>query len=92
MDMVVRKQHPMPEMAAFVAELRAVFGDSIDDAVRRGRAGEPTFYAAENGRTVGTRPMEHCNKWVADDSVQNRHYCAGCDGSCIGSGTRCSLR
>jgi hypothetical protein len=39
----------MPEMAAFVAELRAAFGDSVDEAVSRGKNGEPTFYARENG-------------------------------------------
>lgn len=55
MDMPVRK-HPMPEIAAFVAELRHAFGDAtIEEAVARGRAGEPTFFASENDRTVGTK-------------------------------------
>ncbi|REE17745.1 hypothetical protein B0G71_0710 [Paraburkholderia sp. BL27I4N3] len=50
MDMSVRK-HPMPEIAAFVAELRCAFGDAtMDEAVARGRAGEPTFFASENGQ------------------------------------------
>jgi hypothetical protein len=37
MDARVRKDgHPMPEVAAFMAKLRAAFGDKlIDDAVRR---------------------------------------------------------
>jgi hypothetical protein len=42
MDMRVRKPvgHPMPEIAAFVAELKAVFGEpGIDEAIRRGKAG-----------------------------------------------------
>jgi hypothetical protein len=34
----------MPEMAEFVAELKAAFGEEvIGDAVRRGKAGEPAF-------------------------------------------------
>jgi hypothetical protein len=45
----------MPEMAAFVAALKSAFGDQeIDEASRRSKAGEPTFYARENGRSVGT--------------------------------------
>jgi hypothetical protein len=92
MDMPVRK-HPMPEIAAFVTELRAAFGDAtIDQAVARGRAGEPTFFAQENGRTVGTKATGSPNCWQVDDSVRDRHYCRGCNGSCIGTETRCSQR
>lgn len=48
-------RHPMPEIAAFVANLKSAFGErEIDEAIRRGKAGEPTFYARENGRSVGT--------------------------------------
>ncbi|MEM5436065.1 hypothetical protein [Paraburkholderia diazotrophica] len=57
MDIRVNKpvDHPMPEIAAFVAALKSAFGErEIDDAIRRGKAGEPTFYACENGRSVGT--------------------------------------
>jgi hypothetical protein len=59
MNMLVRKPHPMPEMAAFVAELRSAFGDTIDEAIARGNAGEPTFFATENGLTVGTRAVDN---------------------------------
>lgn len=92
MDMLARRKHPMPEMAAFVAELRAAFGDSVDEAVSRGKNGEPTFYARENGRTVGTPPADHHNAWKASEDVRDRHYCHGCDGSCIGTAIRCSQR
>ncbi len=92
MDMLARRKHPMPEMAAFVAELRAAFGDAVDDAVSRGKSGEPTFYARENGRTVGTPPSDHYNVWKASEDVRDRHYCDGCDGSCIGTAIRCSQR
>ncbi|WP_239483060.1 hypothetical protein [Paraburkholderia sp. C35] len=57
MDMRVHQHtgHPMPEIAAFVAALKSAFGErEIDEAIRRGKAGEPTFYACENGRSVGT--------------------------------------
>ncbi|SIT50524.1 conserved hypothetical protein [Paraburkholderia piptadeniae] len=57
MDMRVNKpvSHPMPEIAAFVAALKSAFGDrEIDEAIRRGKAGEPMFYACENGLSVGT--------------------------------------
>ncbi|MEI6000076.1 hypothetical protein H3V53_23580 [Paraburkholderia bengalensis] len=57
MDMRVHQPagHPMPEIAAFVANLKSAFGErEIDEAIRRGKAGEPTFYARENGGSVGT--------------------------------------
>ncbi|MFM0521612.1 hypothetical protein PQR08_29715 [Caballeronia jiangsuensis] len=42
MDMLGRK-HPM--IADFVANLREAFGDAtIDEAVARGKAGEPNFF------------------------------------------------
>ena len=45
----------MPEVAAFVDALREVFGKaSIDGQIRRGIAGEPVFYASENGHEIGT--------------------------------------
>jgi hypothetical protein len=92
MDMPVRK-HPMPEIAAFVAELRRAFGDAtIDEAVARGKEGEPTFFASENGRAVGTKAAVTTNCWKVDDNVRDRHFCRGCDGSCIGADVRCSQR
>ncbi|MGF6479600.1 hypothetical protein QFZ91_001763 [Paraburkholderia sp. JPY419] len=54
MDMRVRKPagHPMPEIAAFVAELKAVFGEpGIDEAIRRGKAGRAELSCA------GKRPL-----------------------------------
>ncbi len=45
MQVRVRKPvgHPMPEIAEFVADMKAAFGArEIDDAIRRGKAGEPT--------------------------------------------------
>ena len=90
--MLVRT-HPMPEIVDFVAKLREAFGDvTIDEAIARGKAGEPTFFAVENGRTVGTKSTDDFNRWTADETVRNRHYCEGCDGSCVGTLVRCSER
>ncbi|MFT4066680.1 hypothetical protein [Paraburkholderia sp.] len=83
----------MPKVAAWVSSLREAFGGAvIDDAIRRGRAGEPTFFASENGRTVGTPAPATTNAWIVDRAVADRHFCAGCDGSCVGTGQRCPAR
>lgn len=48
----------MPTVAAWIDELRAAFGrEVIDEAIRKGMAGLPTFHASENGHEVGT-PLE----------------------------------
>jgi hypothetical protein len=93
MDTRVRKppSHPMPEVAAFVRSLRDAFGDdAIDEAIRQGKSGEPTFYACENGRSVGTAAPSGIS-WKVDDSLRDRHYCPGCDGSCVADGIICSV-
>jgi hypothetical protein len=93
MDMRVKRPvagHPMPEMAAFVAGLKSAFGDAvIDDAIRRGKAGEPTFYAKENGHTIGTRSSTSQTVWKVDEVLRDRHFCTGCDGSCVGQYLSC---
>lgn len=47
----------MPKTAAFIDDMRAVFGrEGIDAQIRKGMAGIPgAFYASENGREVGTK-------------------------------------
>jgi hypothetical protein len=46
----------MPETAAFVDEMRRVFGaESINQSIRDGMAGIPSFYASENGQQIGTK-------------------------------------
>lgn len=92
MDMRVRKpvRHPMPEIAAFVADMKAAFGElEIDEAVRRGKAGEPTFYANENGRAVGTASPMTENPWRVTNDIRNRQYCPGCNGGCVGQAIGC---
>lgn len=41
----------------WIDTLREVFGkEEIDRQIRRGMAGQPTFWAEENGIEVGTKP------------------------------------
>lgn len=51
----------MPQVSAFIDELRRVFVGAdgrpepwIAESIRRGMAGEPVFHAVENGNEVGT--------------------------------------
>lgn len=93
MDARVRRPiHSMPEMTAFIMELRSAFGDeAIDDALRRGKSGEPAFYACENGNAVGTASPTSHNVWRVDADIRDRHYCPGCDGGCVGRGVGCKV-
>lgn len=88
---MAKPDSPMPEISAFVDALREAFGaEEIDAIVRRGRAGEPVFFASENGLEFGTR-LPAGSSWNAQ-RVGDRHFCQGCDGSCVESGLRCSER
>jgi len=56
----------MPHVAAFVDEMRAVFGaDMVNEQIRQGLKGQPTFWARENGHELGTR-WEHGGNNEAD--------------------------
>jgi hypothetical protein len=71
----------MPEIAEFVRSLRESFGDEvIDETVRGGKSGEPSFYACENGRSAGTAAPSGV-AWRVTDAIRDRHFCSGCDGS-----------
>lgn len=49
----------MPGTAAFIDAMRDAFGaDMINDQIRKGMRGEPTFYAKENGHELGTPWMQ----------------------------------
>lgn len=57
----------MPETAAFLDDLRAVFGkESIDAQVRRALSGAPGFWAME-GRRLGVRMTEHTCEVYRDE-------------------------
>ncbi|MFX1739821.1 hypothetical protein PXJ20_26720 [Paraburkholderia sp. A1RI_3L] len=86
---MVRSVSPMPEIARFIEALREAFGgDEINAIVRRGRAGEPVFFAREGGVEFGT-PLGTGAGWDAS-AVVDRHYCAGCGDACLETGVRCS--
>lgn len=45
----------MPVVAALIDKFRAAFGNAhIDGVIKAGMKGQPVFFAAENGHTVGT--------------------------------------
>lgn len=45
----------MPNVAAFIDQMREVFGrDAVDPSIREGMRGKPTFWAKENGYEIGT--------------------------------------
>jgi hypothetical protein len=49
----------MPTVAAWVDDLRAAFGaDYMNGAIRAGLRGGRTFWAAEGGHEIGTRPPQ----------------------------------
>jgi hypothetical protein len=46
----------MPLVSAFIDDMRAAFGaEMVNTAIRAGLDGQPTFWASENGRTVGRK-------------------------------------
>ncbi len=46
----------MPTVAGWIDEMRAAFGpESINAAIKSGIDGQPTFWASENGRQIGTK-------------------------------------
>lgn len=48
----------MPTVAAWIDELREVFGaDGINTSIKNGMAGGADFYAEENGHTLGCEAM-----------------------------------
>ena len=51
------RRHPMPEIAAFVANLKSAFGvREIDEAIRRGKAGEPVPAKRVNAPVIKPAP------------------------------------
>ncbi len=59
----------MAGVAAFIDECRAVFGaEIINEQIRKGMHGSPTFYACENGIEVGTK-MPEAKKFITADKM-----------------------
>ncbi len=60
----------MPHTAGFIDALREAFGAShIDQAIRAGIEGQPTFWARENGREIGTRAAPPGASYTADQCL-----------------------
>lgn len=79
----------MPTVAAWIDDMRQAFGaDEINDAIRRGQAGEPFFYATENGREIGSKHPGAPFTWRGE-GLSDRHYCEGCSGECVGTERQC---
>lgn len=59
----------MPLVAVFIDECRASFGSEIvNEQIRKGMHGSPTFYASENGIEVGTK-MPEPKKFITADKM-----------------------
>lgn len=55
----------MPTVTGWIDELRSAFGaETINAAIKAGMAGQPVFYASENGRQIGTAPRYDENNAV----------------------------
>ncbi len=60
----------MPHTAGFIDALREAFGaPQIDQAIRAGIEGQPTFWARENGREIGTRAAPPGASYTADQCL-----------------------
>ncbi len=60
----------MPHTAGFIDALREAFGaPQIDQAIRAGIDGQPTFWACENGREIGTRATPPGASYTADQCL-----------------------
>lgn len=50
-----RMREQMPEVAAWVDDLRSAFGEEyVNKIIAAGMRGEPVFSASENGHVIGT--------------------------------------
>lgn len=63
-----RLREEMPEVAAWVDDLRKAFGEEyINKIIAAGMRGEPVFSASENGHTIGT-PVSTGDKVIKDEN------------------------
>lgn len=63
-----RLREEMPEIAAWVDDLRQAFGEEyINKIIAAGMKGEPVFSVSKNGRTIGT-PVLIGDKVIRDEN------------------------
>lgn len=56
----------MPTTTAFIDAMRDAFGsDAINAQIKAGIAGQPTFWAKENGQEIGTRASHSADRAVS---------------------------
>ena len=61
----------MPAVTAFIDDLRQAFGAAqINAAIKAGIDGQPTFYASENGREIGTKRPRNPEKEVCPERIE----------------------
>jgi hypothetical protein len=69
----------MPLTAAWIDELRKTFGaEMINKAIKGGMAGEGSFYAAEAGKEVGSRPRDIAGHGITGNEMASAGRCDGC--------------
>lgn len=60
----------MPGVSYFIDAMRELLGkEFVNDQIRRGMQGEPTFFASENGHAIGTRTSQGSQFAVAWDDL-----------------------
>ena len=75
-----RMREQMPEVAAWVDDLRSAFGtEYINKIIAAGMRGEPVFSASENGYTIGT-PVYRGSR-ITKDEKGNPYILVEADGS-----------
>ena len=79
----------MPQVSAWIDDLRHAFGaEVIDAAIKASAQGAATFPASENGRTFGTPLPPAVHAWRLE-GFSARHFCKGCAGECVGTPQPC---
>lgn len=65
----------MPTVAAWIDELREVFGaEQINRSIKAGINGQPTFYASENGHQVGTAAHHAPERTISLSDIDTKPF------------------
>jgi hypothetical protein len=65
----------MPTVAAWIDELREAFGvDQINQSIKAGINGQPTFYASENGHEIGTASRHAPERTVSLSDIDTKPF------------------
>lgn len=73
MNKPLNLREAMPETAKFIDSLREVFGaEGINQNIKGGMNGVPTFWASENGHEIGTRYVPGIEISVAQMVIESQ--------------------